>query len=152
MQTPLTHLATPPSHEKVGENARRRLFDSPGRRAAMLPYVRQLTFGETEEDVSGFATSTPVATNAANQTITLTSSPFELQGPKATEVLDASTPGWRDRLLTDLCRPLTPVSVDSPTPDPSPLPPQVRHVLRGTLERPVRVVVTKFTTYEIIPL
>jgi hypothetical protein len=152
MQTPLTHHATPPSHEKLGENARRRLFD--GRRAAMSP--RQLTFGETDDEVSGFATSTP----ASNNTIDIGSSPWEninaelppLRGPTAEEVSDASTPGWRDRLLASLHRLNTPVSLDSRSPDPSPLPPQVRHVLRGTLERPVKVVVTKFTTYEIIPL
>jgi len=146
METPLTHHATPPSHEKLGEKARRRLFND-GRRAAMSPCVRQLTYGETDDEVSGFATSTPT-----NQTITLTSSPYELQGPQATEVSNVSTPGWRDRLLASLHRLNTPVTVDSQTPDPSPLPPQVRHVLRGTLQRPVKVVVTKFTTYEIIPL
>ena len=155
MQTPLTSLATPPSHEKLGENARRRLFDSPGRRAAMLPYVRKLTFNDDDE-VSGFATSTPMASatptlETINTTITLSSSPYELQGPRAVEVLDASTPGWRDQLLADLNRPNLPLSEDSLTPDPSPLPRQVRHVLRGNLDRPVKVVVTKFTTYEIIP-
>ena len=156
METPLSSLATPPSHEKLGEQARRRLFNSPGRRAAMLPYVRKLTFDETDNEVSGFATSTPAASApstpvAINTTITLSSSPYELQGPRAVEVLDASTPGWRDQLLADLHRPNLSMSADSLTPDPSPLPRQVRHVLRGNLDRPVKVVVTKFTTYEIIP-
>ena len=156
METPLTSLATPPSHEKLGENARRRLFNSPGRRAALLPYVRQLTFNETDEEVSGFATSTPAATNT---TIFLGSSPWEkidaqlppLQGPRAEEVLNASTPGWRDQLLADLHRVNTPMTDDSPAQNPSPFPREVRHLLRGNLDRPVKVVVTRHTTYEIIP-
>ena len=152
METPITSRATPPSHEKIGEQARRRLFASPvspRTRASMERFVRKLSFSESEnEETSRFATSTPAPANA---TITLTSSPYELQGPKAIQVLDASTPGWRDQLLADLHRPNSPMSEGSLTPDPSPLPPQVRHVLRGNLKRPVKVVVTKFTTYEIIP-
>ena len=72
-------------------------------------------------------------------------------GLRAVEVLDASTPGWRDQLLADLNWPNLPMSEDSVMQDPSPLPSQVRHVWRGNLDRPVKVVVTKFTTYEIIP-
>ena len=150
METPTSSLATPPSHEKMGEQARRRLFVSPGRRAALEPHVRVLKFNDSDEEVQGFATSTPTPA-AKNTTITLTSSPWELEGPRAVEVLDASTPGWRDQLLADLHRPNSPRSEDSLTPNPSPLPRQVHHILRGNLDRPVKVVVTKFTTYEIIP-
>ena len=151
METPVTSRATPPSHEKPGEEARRRLFASPvspRSRASAKKIVRELNFSSESEPSCLFATSTPAP---ANVTITLSSSPWELQGPRAVEVSNASTPGWRDQLLADLHRPNSPMSQDSMTPDPSPLPPQVRHVLRGNLERPVKVVVTKFTTYEIIP-
>ena len=153
MQTPISSLATPPFQEKLGEQAGRRLFVSPRSRASLERFVRQLDFSESKSETSRFATSTPVALEI---TITLGSSPWEnaqlpsLQGPRAQEVLDASTPGWRDQVLAVLRRPNTPMSKDSPTPDPSPLPRQVCHILRGNVERPIKVLVTKFTTYEII--
>ena len=152
METPVTSHATPPSNKKLGEQARRQLFASPvspQTRASVERFVKQLNFSESESKTPCFATSTPAP--ASNATITLTSSPWELQGPRAIKVSDASTPGWRDQLLADLHQPNSPMSEDSLTLDPSPLPRQVCHILRGNVDRPIKMVVTKFSTYEIIP-
>ena len=167
-ETPLSGLSTPPSHEKYGERARRRLFLSPDTKTSLKPYVvTKLSFDDTNEsDAVGFATSTPVASTPI-KTEELNALLPPLEGPMAEEVIvessPESSPGWRDRLLADLCRPMSPTPLmlaNSPTslanhpkPDPSPLPRKVRHLLRlrGNLTQPVTVVVTKYTTYEIIP-
>ena len=152
METPVSSLTTPPSHEKHGEQACRQLFASPvspRTRASVEQFVKQLNLSKIKSETSCFTTSTPAP--AANATITLTSSPWELQGPRAIKVSGASTPGWRDQLLANLHRQNLPMSEDSLTPDPSPLPRQVCNILRGNVDRPVKVVVTKLSTYEIIP-
>ena len=65
-ETPLTGLSTPPSHERMGEEARRRLFlRNEEMLAAMQPYVTRLNFSHDE-----IQTSTP------NSTIVLGSSPW----------------------------------------------------------------------------
>jgi hypothetical protein len=167
-ETPVTGLSTPPSHEKMGEQARRRLFFSPGMKAAMQPFVKQLSFNDSEIEASGFATSTPAA---PNNTITISSSPWRppstsltlaeinallppMEGPKAEEIYCERSLNVGNHFLADLCRPSTPLSPFHPKQDtspPTPLPPRVQHLLGQNLTRPVTVVVTKYTTYEIIP-
>ena len=101
--TPVNGLSTPPSHERMGEPARRSLFlNSPGMLEAMRPYARRLNFSETNSSLATngsprFMTSTP----AQNGTVTLGSSPWQtslnitglnnllppMEGPQPQEVI-----------------------------------------------------------------
>jgi hypothetical protein len=77
--TPVNGLSSPPSFSRMGDQARRRLFITPGARAAMLPFARELSFDESSElmPTTPMMASTPETNRlGTNDTITITSSPW----------------------------------------------------------------------------
>jgi len=77
--TPVNGLSSPPPFSRMGDQARRRLFITPGARAAMLPYARELSFDESSElmPTTPMMASTPETNRpGTNDTITIASSPW----------------------------------------------------------------------------
>ena len=148
--TPVNGLSTPPSHERMGEPARRSLFlNSPGMLEAMRPYARRLNFSETNSSLATngsprFMTSTP----AQNGTVTLGSSPWQtslnitglnnllppMEGPQPQEVIQQALSFTRESEVSN-----------------QDLPREVQNILDQNQTMGYTVVVTTTKTYTLIP-